>query len=136
MVILLTDGEETCDGDPEAAIRELSRSGFETRVNIIGFAIDELMLKEKFQQWARLGNGKYFDASNAKELEQSVLEAIEVPFEVIDGEQKIVASGVVNGDPISVLPGSYTVRVLSNPESSFENVKIQPEMTQELKVAS
>ncbi|MCB0329290.1 MAG: VWA domain-containing protein, partial [Bdellovibrionales bacterium] len=135
VIILLTDGEETCGGDPAEAIKELAKSGFETRVNIIGFAIDEQMLKDTFQEWARLGNGKYFDAANAQELERSILEAVEVPYEVLDDKQQLIASGVVNGDPISVLPGKYTVKVLSSPEKSFENVRIEPEMTEELRVA-
>lgn len=32
----------------------LAAGGFDVRVNIVGFAIDELMLKEKFEGWARL----------------------------------------------------------------------------------
>lgn len=130
IVILVTDGEETCGGDPEQAIKELADSGFDTRVNIVGFAIQEYMLKETFQNWARLGGGKYFDAANASDLERSILEAVELPYEVLNDSSEVVASGVVNGDPISVLPGKYTVRVLSKPQESIESVVIEPEKRQ------
>ena len=136
IVILVTDGEETCGGDPEAAIKQLAASGFDTRVNIVGFAIDEYMLKETFQDWARLGNGKYFDAANAQELKKSIVEAVELPYEVLNNDSKVVASGVVNGDPISVLPGEYTVRVLSKPEELVESVVVEPEKRQTVKLSS
>ena len=80
LFILVTDGEETCDGDPAAVIREIASSGADVRVNIVGFAIDELMLAETFADWARLGNGKYFDARNKDELAASLRETIAVPF--------------------------------------------------------
>ncbi|NJN52741.1 MAG: VWA domain-containing protein, partial [Gammaproteobacteria bacterium] len=65
LVVLVTDGEETCDGDPQAAIEDLRAAGLDVRVNIVGFAIDEIGLKETFQSWAQAGNGAYFDAQNA-----------------------------------------------------------------------
>ena len=61
IIILVTDGEETCDGDPMKEIQNLKDQGYDVRVNIVGFAIDELMLKETFREWARVGNGSYFD---------------------------------------------------------------------------
>lgn len=34
IVVLITDGEETCDGDPAAVIEALQTSGIDARVNI------------------------------------------------------------------------------------------------------
>ncbi|MEQ9561615.1 MAG: VWA domain-containing protein, partial [Woeseiaceae bacterium] len=68
LMILVTDGEETCDGDAAAVIADLVASGTDVRVNIVGFAIDELMLQETFAEWARLGNGAYFNAADGDEL--------------------------------------------------------------------
>jgi Mg-chelatase subunit ChlD len=136
VVILVTDGEETCGGDPEAAIKELARSGFDTRVNIVGFAIDEFMLKETFRSWARIGNGNYFDASNPEELKRSIREAVRVPYEILNSKKELVSSGVVNGEPVSVLPGTYTIKVLSSPEQSIETVVVEPEKLKTVDVSS
>ena len=43
--------------------------------NIVGFAIDDFGLKQTFQQWAELGNGRYFDAHDQKELSKTIQEA-------------------------------------------------------------
>ena len=39
-VILITDGEETCEGDPATVIQDLRSKGLAVQVSIVGFAID------------------------------------------------------------------------------------------------
>jgi hypothetical protein len=126
LVILVTDGEETCDGDPAAVIRELAVSGTGVRVNIVGFAINELMLQETFAEWARLGRGKYFNAGDAAELAASLRESIELPFAVI-GAGAVTATGTVNGPAVTVDAGTYTVVVETNPPLRIEDVVVAME---------
>jgi hypothetical protein len=52
-------------------------------------------------------------------------------FEVRTGED-VVASGVVDGEPIEVAPGSYTVRVLSRPAKDIPGVAIESEKQREV----
>ena len=54
-VVLVTDGEETCDGDPGAVIQARIDKGFDFRLNIIGFALDDEMLEAQFAEWAEPG---------------------------------------------------------------------------------
>jgi Mg-chelatase subunit ChlD len=124
LVILLTDGEETCDGDPAQVIRKLAESDIDVRVNIVGFAIDELMLQQTFAEWARLGKGTYFNAEDGGELTASLRQSIEVPFRVVDAAGRIVATGTINGPPISVDAGSYRVEVPGDPARSVDGVSV------------
>jgi hypothetical protein len=110
LVLLITDGEETCDGDPKAAIESLRAGGLDVRVNIVGFAIDEIGLKETFAAWADVGAGAYFDAQDSEELAAAVRAAVRAKFEVVAGEV-VVATGAVDGAPVPVAPGTYRVRV-------------------------
>jgi hypothetical protein len=126
LVILVTDGEETCDGDPAAVIRELAGFGTDVRVNIVGFAIDELMLKETFAEWAGLGNGKYFNASDGAELAASLRESVEVPYAVLDAAGETVVTGTVNGLPVSVDAGTYRI-VVSGRELGDVVVRMEEE---------
>lgn len=109
VIVLLTDGEETCNGDPAAEIRKLRGSGTQVRVNIIGFAIDELMLRETFQQWAELGGGQYVDARNAADLTAGLASSIEQSFQVLDAGGKVVGSGQANGVALELPPGDYHI---------------------------
>lgn len=124
-ILLITDGEETCEGDPAAVIKEINATGYRVQVNIVGFAIDELMLRETFQEWARLGGGRYFDAANAQQLHGSLRQSTQVSYEIIDNEDKLIGAGVVGGPPIKLPPGSYRLRVLDATARVYENIEIE-----------
>jgi hypothetical protein len=131
-VILVTDGEETCDGDPPAAIEELKRAGFDVRVNIVGFAIDDLALKETFEAWARAGGGRYVEADDGKQLAEAMTTSLERGFEVLDGD-RVVASGLVNGKAVELAAGSYSVR-LSGANEALGEVTIEPRQEHQLRL--
>jgi hypothetical protein len=128
LVVLVTDGEETCEGDPAAAIRELAAGGFDVRVNIVGFAIDELMLKEDFESWARLGGGRYLDAADGEGLRNAVRGAIRPSFEALAGGE-VVASGAVDGDAVELPVGEYRVRTSSGEDLGTVTIAAGEETT-------
>ena len=90
LVVLVTDGEETCGGNPKAAIQSLRAGGTDVRVNIVGFAVDEVVLKETFREWARLGNGGYFDAQNGEQLKNALVATLRPSYQLLAGT-KVVA---------------------------------------------
>lgn len=109
LVILLTDGEETCDGDPAAALAALRSEGFDLRVNIVGFAIDDAELEENFARWADLGGGEYFSATNRDALAQALTRAVNPAFKIEDATGAVIAHGVADGAAIELAPGEYRV---------------------------
>jgi hypothetical protein len=128
----VTDGEETCGGDPKAAIQSLRASGMDVRVNIVGFAVDEVVLKETFREWARVGNGGYFDAQNGEQLRAALRATLRPTYQVL-AAGKVVATGTVNGDPTELPAGAYQVRVLGAAAKDIGKVELEPGATQELK---
>jgi len=134
IVILVTDGEETCDGDPRAAIQGLKDQGIDVRVNIVGFAIEDAALKDTFRSWADQGGGLYFDATSGEQLSEAMRQALQPKFQVIDAGGEVVASGVTNGEPVLVPAGTYSVKVLTSPPSLFEGVRVLGEDAVRLKV--
>jgi len=111
LVVLLTDGEETCNGDPAAEIEKLQKSGGGVRVSIVGFAIDEPNLAVTFRQWAKAGNGAFFQANDAAGLSDALAQAMRPGFEVLDAKGQVVVEGVAGADKVKVMPGNYTVRL-------------------------
>lgn len=128
-IVLVTDGEETCDGDPEAVIRELVGEGYDVRLNIIGFALDDPILEQIFGEWAKLGGGEYFSAADKQGFDQAVGKALQVSYTVIDAGGNAVAHGQVDGEPIALPPGIYQVRVGLVPELIIEKVQVDTEQT-------
>ena len=124
VVVLLTDGEETCGGDPPAALQYLKSQGLDVRVNIVGFAVDEEDLKSSFERWAEIGGGRFFDAKNAQELTHAMNEALRPKFQVTDATGSVIAEGTAGGAPVDLPTGTYTVRVLTSPVRTFDRVTI------------
>jgi len=132
LVVLVTDGEETCDGDPRAAIEALRAAGLDVRVNIVGFAVDEVALKETFEAWARLGNGGFFDAQDGAQLQSAIRATLRATYEVL-ADSKTIATGTVNGEPIALPPGTYQVRLLGDQPKDIGTAKIESDAAQELR---
>ncbi|WP_129642493.1 vWA domain-containing protein [Peristeroidobacter agariperforans] len=128
LVVLLTDGEETCGGDPAAAIAALTKAGTTVRVNIVGFAIEDPKLAVTFSHWASLGNGSYFDAKDAAGLSRALMQSLRPSFEVVTPQGQVIATGVTGGDPIAVMPGNYSVRIKGQ-TSRTQSVSIESKAT-------
>jgi hypothetical protein len=123
-VVLVTDGEETCDGKPEAVIEKLGSKGFDISLNIVGFAIGDEELEGQFADWAELGGGRYFSAGDQEGLSTAIASALQVPYTVYDKGGSKIADGLVGGKPIELDAGRYTVVVASSPRRTFENVDV------------
>ena len=68
-IVLVSDGEETCEGDPCALVKQLKAAGVRFVLHVIGFGVDE-KTKAQLACIAEAGGGKYFGAKNADELLQ------------------------------------------------------------------
>lgn len=75
-ILLISDGIETCGGDPCAATAELVKRGINVRVNVVGFDVDE-KARAQLQCIAEAGGGRYFDARDANDFTQAVAEVKE-----------------------------------------------------------
>ncbi|WP_226655954.1 vWA domain-containing protein [Pseudalkalibacillus hwajinpoensis] len=68
-IYIVSDGAETCDGDPVAASEKLSANG--NTVNIIGFDVDA-EAENQLKEVAAAGNGEYFQADSPDDLKQTI----------------------------------------------------------------
>jgi hypothetical protein len=128
LIVLVTDGEETCGGDPAAAIATLRKAGMTTRVSIVGFALDDLALASTFRRWSDTGGGAFFDAKDAAALDKSLTDALRPGFEVVNAEGQVLASGITGGDPVIVPAGNHQVRIQGRANSA-RPVVVKPQET-------
>jgi len=91
----------------------------------VGFAVDDPALKREFQEWARIGGGRYFDAANAKDLDDAIKAATELPYTVYDSNGNVAAQGSVDGSAIIIPAGHYRVEIASTPPQIFTDVMIK-----------
>src|SRR5699024_3012317 len=71
-VYIVSEGVETCEGDPVEAAKQFTDSSDESKtVNIIGFQVDQ-EAEEQLTEVAKAGNGKYYSADNSEELQETI----------------------------------------------------------------
>ncbi len=72
-VILISDGAETCGGDPCAYIARLRACGVKLKVDIVGLGMwRERTARSQLNCIAERSGGKYYDANTAAELADSI----------------------------------------------------------------
>ncbi|MDX8522182.1 vWA domain-containing protein [Mesorhizobium dulcispinae] len=77
-VVLITDGLETCGGDPCALGKELKETGVDFTADVVGFGLTA----DEGKQIACLAEntgGKYIQASDEKALQQALVETVAAP---------------------------------------------------------
>lgn len=95
-IILLTDGKETCGGDPLQAVKNLRANGLNVRIHTVGFNVDEDTRKQ-LRDIAALGEGKYFDAAGATQLRTALRDAAKEAV-TIDKSKSVYGRPVRGGD--------------------------------------
>ena len=75
---MVSDGKETCEGDPCATAKALADADASLVVHAIGFAVDTVA-KYQLQCIARVARGRYFDAGSTSELAATLNEAAKSP---------------------------------------------------------
>jgi VWFA-related protein len=111
LVILVTDGKEECGGSPSAVVSELVAKGIKIRLNIVGFALAEAAVRQEMDRVAKLTGGKFYDARNARALQQAIQQSLAVPYDVLDAARAKVGSGVTGQGTVKVPEGIYTIVV-------------------------
>jgi Ca-activated chloride channel family protein len=72
-VILISDGKETCGGDPCTLVKSLRQQGIHVRVHVVGFDVNKKE-REQLVCIADAGGGRYFSAQNAMQLKEAFTE--------------------------------------------------------------
>ncbi|GEM_PF-1444948 len=93
-IILISDGEETCGGDPVAAARSLIQKGYRVIINTVGFNVDE-KAKNQLKSLAQEFGGTYTDIRGGANLQQELTKLTEQSFLI---EKKETKNRIRGGD--------------------------------------
>lgn len=102
-LILITDGADTCGGDPCAYIRRLPYLGIKLKVDVVGVDLKkEPAARDQLRCMAEVSGGKYYDANTATQLIESVSSSVN---KAISGRVIIKPSNVKNVEtPVELQP--------------------------------
>jgi len=119
-VVLVTDGIESCGGDPVQAARELREQGI--TVHLIGFGLGNGADEDtaSLQAVANASGGRYVTAGSAEELKEALVQTVATSFSVFKGSTE-VANGSLGSDQRLFLPeGDYRVVLDSSPPQNVQ----------------
>jgi Mg-chelatase subunit ChlD len=119
-LVLVTDGIESCGGDPVQAARELREQGI--MVHLIGFGLGNAADEDaaSLQAVAYASGGRYVTAGSAEELKAALAQTVATSFSVFKGNTE-VASGSLGSDKSLFLPeGDYRVVLDSSPPRNVQ----------------
>ena len=114
-VVLVTDGIESCNGDPARAARELREQGI--TVHLIGFGMGSAADEDaaSLQAIANASGGRYVTAGSAKELKEALALTVATPFTVYKGDIAIASGSLGSNERIFLPEGDYRVELDSLP---------------------
>jgi len=114
-VVLVSDGIESCGGDPVQAARELRDQGI--IVHLIGFGLGNGADEDaaSLRAIASASGGRYVTASSAEELKAALAQTVATSFSVYRGNME-VAGGSLGSAGVMLLPeGEYRVQLHTSP---------------------
>jgi Mg-chelatase subunit ChlD len=123
-VVVITDGEESCGGDPAAAVDELRAQGIDVQVSIVSLGVEDAATRDAFAALAERAGGSYTPADDLSSLRGAVEAALNPPFEVLDAAGEVIARGRIDGEGIELPMGVYTVRVPGAPPQLIRDVRV------------
>lgn len=75
-LILISDGADTCGGNPCEFIKQLPRLGIKLKVDIVGLSLknrpDDILARNQLNCITEQSGGKYYDANTAAQLIESI----------------------------------------------------------------
>ena len=114
-LVLVSDGIESCGGDPVQAAYALRQQGIV--VHLIGFGLGNGADEDaaSLQAIASASGGRYVTASSAEELKAALAQTVATSFSVYQGSTE-VAGGSLGSAGVMLLPeGDYRVQLHSSP---------------------
>lgn len=101
-LILVSDGLETCGGDPCASVREAREAGVDFRLHVVGFGIEEGDVSQ-LECAAQAGGGLYLPAADAAQLADALGRAVAASAARDEPPATLSVRVIADGEPIDAM---------------------------------
>ena len=125
VMILISDGQETCAKDPCPTARKLAASGVDLQFNAIGLAVNSKARKQ-LQCIADAGDGSYYDADDTDGLTDAVRKLAQRalrPYQITG--TPVSGTATPAGSP-QLRPGQYRDRYQVSPKPRYYTINRTP----------
>lgn len=114
-MVLVTDGIESCGGDPVMEAYALRQHGIV--VHLIGFGMGNAADEDaaSLRAIANASGGRYVTARSAEELKSALEETVTTSFSVYQGDTEVAGGSLGSTDVMLLREGDYRVQLNSSP---------------------
>ncbi|HEY8457314.1 MAG TPA: VWA domain-containing protein [Actinopolymorphaceae bacterium] len=106
-ILLVSDGEETCDPDPCVVARDIHAKGIDLRIDVVGLHVDA-RTKRQLACIADAGGGTYYDAQDADDLAASLDQSALRSFKDFQVSGTPIEGGLQPSEAPEIGAGQYT----------------------------
>ena len=107
-IVMLSDGIETCGGDPCKLVEDLKAQGINFTIHVIGLDVDD-PTRQQLSCIAQAGGGTYHDARSQQDLD-AALGAVKTD---VTKDEVVVPPGVDTPTPVSPTSTPTPTKLLS-----------------------
>lgn len=126
VLVVVTDGIETCKGDPVKAAQDMVNAGLKMKIHVVGFNISHSPeAVEQLKKVAEVGQGKFYTAENSEEMGQALAEAVKVTYSVFDEQGNLIYTKPLGTESNELMSGNYKIVVALEPLLVLPAVKIE-----------
>jgi Ca-activated chloride channel family protein len=105
-VLLVSDGEETCDVDPCVTAANLAKQGIDLKFDVIGLRVSG-EARRQLTCIAERGNGTYYDADNEQQIEDTLDKLATRAFRPFRLTGMPIEGSTMKADAPRAAPGQY-----------------------------
>lgn len=130
-VYVVSDGMETCDGDPAGAAAALHTSNVRTIVNIIGFNVNSAE-QRRLREVARAGGGEYISAETGDDIRRALDNAANDARRGISTARNTATSGVnaaATNAALAVMNACFDARMAMESTGINAALGVDPKLT-------
>jgi Ca-activated chloride channel family protein len=127
-IILISDGAETCGGNPCEYIKRLAQMGIKMKIDIVGMGLKhEFSARNQLNCIASASGGKYYDANTAAELVDSISQSVSkaISGRIISHPSKPLENAVTPPNVSPTTPGAPTIKNSSSYSSDSGSLGAQ-----------
>ena len=155
ILIVVTDGEESCGGRPRKAGPQLAELGVPLRLDVVGFALTGRRVVDEMTAFTAPTGGHFYTAADGLQLAAALQSAVspapvaapppppplpapepeDFAYEVFDAKGVSVArSSTLSGEPPELAPGVFRIELRDGAKTAkLDNLKLAESQTLELR---
>ncbi len=124
--LLITDGWDSCGGDPLAVAKELNQGSERLRLHVLYLGEGDPASESLLDRLAESTGGRMYRVSRPEEMVRALKDAIQVSFSIFDYKNNAVVERALSEQPFFLRAGEYNLEIDTVPPIKKQSLVLMP----------